>query len=209
MGTDEAELIARLRAGDRMALETLYRQHVQRVWRYGWFITRSRDAAAEIVQETFLRVLRSVGRFEARSTLATWLLTVTRSAALEYVRRRQRERLGRSVMPQLHVVSDSHPAVTAGGDPPGNAAMSDADATREEVRAALATLPEAQRDVLILHELCELSVRDAAGVLGWSETRTKVTLFRARRRLRETLSAAGVFRDAREAARKARGQARA
>jgi RNA polymerase sigma-70 factor (ECF subfamily) len=177
MADGDAELAARARTGDRTALEALYRRHVGRVWRYGWFRTCSREAAADVVQETFLRVAKSVGQFEGRSTFATWLFAVARSVAIQQARRERPPRTSPADPPILHLV----PAA-AGPDH-----RLDTDDTRQAVRQAVAELPGGQRDATVLCELSGLSIHEAAEVLGWSESRVKVTLFRARRRLRSLL----------------------
>jgi RNA polymerase sigma-70 factor (ECF subfamily) len=177
MADGDAELAARARTGDRAALEALYRRHVGRVWRYGWFRTRSREAAADVVQETFLRVAKSVGQFEGRSTFATWLFAVARSVAVQQARRDRPPRTSPADPPILHLV----PAAAGPED------QLDAHDTRQAVRQAIAELPGGQRDATVLCELSGLSIREAAEALGWTESRVKVTLFRARRRLRNRL----------------------
>ena len=59
MSDTDAELAARCAEGDMAALDALYRRYADRVWRYAWSRTRSRDGAADVVQEAFLRVARS------------------------------------------------------------------------------------------------------------------------------------------------------
>lgn len=177
MASDDAESVARLKAGDPSGLETLYRRYVERVWRYGWFRTRSREAAAEIVQETFLRVARSIGSFEGRSAFGTWLFAITRRVAIEHGRRERRDRETIHGPTILRLV----PAV----ETPDSLEAEDA---RDAVRRAMADLPAAQRDVVVLCEFSGLNMCEAAEALGWGESRVKVTLHRARRRLRETLS---------------------
>ncbi|MCP4247533.1 MAG: RNA polymerase sigma factor [bacterium] len=173
-----ARLVARAADGDRDALEALYRRYVECVWRYAWFRSRDRDAAAEIVQETFLRLIRSVDRFEGRSSLDTWLYAIARSVAIEQSRKARRQ--GR-LADQPEVLRLVRPDV----DPPD--ALAD-ETRREAVRRAVADLPGPQRDAIVLCELSGLSIRDAGQVLGWGQSRVKVTLFRARRRLRDLLS---------------------
>ena len=173
----DAELAARAGAGDRVALEALYRRHVRRVWRYGWFRTHSREAAADIVQETFLRVARSVGGFEGRSSFATWLFAVARSVAVGQARSEQANRLPGTHQAVLRLIR-------AGDDRGDPLERTEAN---EAVRRAVAELPGAQRDAVVLCELSGLGIREAAQVLGWGESRVKVTLFRARRRLRDLL----------------------
>ena len=177
MQDDDRGLARRVAAGDMLALEVLYRRHVGRVWRYAWFRTHSREAAAEIVQETFLRVARSARQFEGRSRFTTWLFAVVRSVAINHLRKQRRERAVVGEPAVLRLVS-------GGSDPPERAEHAD---TRRAVREALTRLPAAQRDALVLCDLSELSMKAAAELLGWSVPRVKTTLFRARRRLRDEL----------------------
>ena len=172
----DGEWVAGRKAGDRWGLEALYRRYVERVWRYGWFRTRSRESAAEIVQETFLRVAKSIASFEGRSAFGTWLFAITRRVAIEQGRRERRDRETIHGPTILRLV----PAV----ETPDSLEAEDA---REAVRRAMADLPAAQRDVVVLCEFSGLSMSEAAEALGWGESRVKVTLHRARRRLRETL----------------------
>ena len=181
----DAELAARAGRGDRIALELLYGRYVERVWRYAWFRTHSREAAADIVQETFLRVAQSAGQFEGRSSLATWLFAVTRSVAIQQGRtdRKCQRRLDDPAI--LRLVPPSHEAANP----------LERDDTRQAVRRAVAKLPGAQRDAIVLCELSGWRIREAAEVLGWGESRVKVTLHRARGRLAELLAAYVADRD--------------
>jgi RNA polymerase sigma-70 factor (ECF subfamily) len=175
----DSELVGRCAAGDMAALEVLYRRHAERVWRYAWFRTHSREAAAEVVQETFLRIARSGGRFEGRSAFSTWLFAVTRSVAIDHARREQRHRSVATEPKLLRLVPSSElgrPAVRMSSDE-----------ARQAVRKAVAALPPAHRDAIVLCELSGLQIREAAEVLGWGESRVKTTLFRARRKLRDLL----------------------
>lgn len=177
MANTDAQLAARAARGDMAAFEALYRRHVERVWRYAWLRTHSRHDAAEIVQETFLRVTRSIRGFKRGSTFTTWLYAVTRSVAVDLARRRQREkdRIERAGVLQLPPTERREPESVA------------IEEVRREVRQAVAALPGAQRDAVVLCELSGLGLAEAAEVLNWSQSRVKVTLFRARRRLRDRL----------------------
>ncbi|MDO8629717.1 MAG: RNA polymerase sigma factor [Phycisphaerales bacterium] len=173
----DAQLALKCKSGDNAATELLYRRYVDRVWRYGWFVTRSREAAGEIVQDTFLRVVRSIGRFEGRSTFATWLFALTRSAAMEFLRQKRQEERRRTDPAIIRLVTSDE----------RNEADAEGEESREVVRQAVAELPGAQRDAVILCEFVGMSIAEVADVLGWGKSRVKVTLFRARRRLREML----------------------
>lgn len=179
MAIADAELAKRAAKGDTVALEALYRRHVDAVWRYAWLRSNSREQAAEVVQDTFLRVMRSIRRFKGQSAFGTWLFTLARSASIEHARREQRERAARDKVGVLRLVGATNDSETDRPD----------QEVRRAVRRAIAELPGAQRDAVVLCELTGKSVREAAEVLGWGESRVKVTLFRARRRLRDKLRA--------------------
>ncbi len=190
----DADLVARAKYGDQAALELLCRRHLTGVWRYAWFRTHSRESAAEIVQETFLRVTRFIAGFDGRSSFGTWLFTLARSVSIEFSRR---ERLRRRLDAEQRIIRfvtavAVQPSLTAGAARPSHGtaagqASDSPDADREAVRDAVANLPGPQRDAVVLCELSDMTIADAAAVLGWTEGRVKSTLFRARRRLRERL----------------------
>jgi RNA polymerase sigma factor (sigma-70 family) len=90
MAESERDLVRRLQGGERAALEVLYRRYVERVWRYAFARTRDREVAADVVQDTFLRVWQRIGTFRGRAQFSTWLFAVARSALVDEVRRRQR-----------------------------------------------------------------------------------------------------------------------
>ena len=67
--------------GDREALRALYERHSRRVYAFARAMSGSEDAAAEVLQETFLRAAKAMGRFRGQAQFLTWLLAVARSAA--------------------------------------------------------------------------------------------------------------------------------
>lgn len=172
--------------GDRAALEMLYRRYVDRVWRYAWHTTHSREQANDIAQETFLRIARSAHQFEGRAQVATWIFALARSTAIAYARREKRHRQPIDPASALRLVADDSPQPQSHEE------------TAESVRSAVATLPGAQRDVVVLCDVSGMSTRDVAHTLGWGESRVKVTLFRARRALRKLLSGKGIGKEIRE-----------
>lgn len=176
----DRELVAAFRGGDRGALEKLYVRHAERIWRYGRYFSGREDVAAEIVQETFLRVIKYVKGYEGRSRFSTWLFTLARSAAVQEVNRRR----DRGESPLTDENSGGLAGGSGGVDP---AAAAETVELRRTVREAVALLPDAEREALVLFELEGLSGREAGEVLGWNEAKVKSVVFRARRRLREML----------------------
>ena len=84
---DEA-LIARIAAGDKLAMRALFARHHLRIYRFALRFVRSPQNAEDLVSEVFLEVWRHAGTFEARSAAATWLLAIVRHKALSRLRRR-------------------------------------------------------------------------------------------------------------------------
>ena len=206
MGDPDMMLVKQCRAGNRAGLEALYRRHADRVWRYGWFVTQSKESASEILQETFLRVVQSIGRFKGRSRFSTWLFAVMRSAAMDHLRQGRRETnetdlnddepvilkleslsgatpLGRKLVADDEVGSNE----ISGSVGSSGGLRADDGGARQQVRDAVAGLPPQQQDAVILCELLELETKEVAEILNWSESRVRTTLCRARRSLRDAL----------------------
>ncbi|HOX08622.1 MAG TPA: RNA polymerase sigma factor [Planctomycetota bacterium] len=160
--------------GDREAMRELYERHSRRVFAFARSMTGSEDAAAEVLQETFLRAARGMSRFKGESEFSTWLLAVAKSAAGDLGRRAQRRERDQKMDPPERV--NPEPA-----DHLGSRELTEA------VRQAVLRLPEAERLAVTLCELQELPLQEAGAVLGWTEGKLKSTLWRARGRLKKQL----------------------
>ncbi len=177
---DESELIERTLQGDEGAFRTLYRRHADALWRFALRLTAGVDADAdELVQETWSRALRSLARFERRSSLKTWLFAIASRCAWEEARRagadrRKIERLG------VELGASTRVAGVGPTDRPGPAG-------RLDLERALRALPRGFRTVLVLHDVEGLPHRRIAEELGISTGTSKSQLSRARRRMRELL----------------------
>ena len=179
MSDADAELVDAFKAGDAQALEALYWRHADRVWRYACYFSGSNDAASEIVQDTFVRVAQHAAKFESRARFSTWLFTIVRSVAIDAAARRRRDPLQHSSEEPMQRLSAATP------EPADDAAAAE---TRAAVRKAIARLPENEREAVLLCEIEDLPLREAGEILGWGESRLKVTLFRARRKLKDMLA---------------------
>jgi RNA polymerase sigma-70 factor, ECF subfamily len=174
----DANIVSAFKAGDSGALEELYWRHADRVWRFARYFSGSDDAAAEIAQETFVRVAQNLKSFDGRARFSTWLFTIVRSVAVSIsTRARRAPRATEDEQMQQVPGSQPEPSATA-----------EAAETRETVRKAIARLPENEREAILLCEIEDMPLREAGAVLGWGESRVKVTLFRARRRLKDMLA---------------------
>ncbi len=197
----ERELLDRLLSGDEGAFETLVALLHPPMLRFvRTFISRA-DVAEEVVQETWLTVLRGLQGFEGRSSLKTWIFHILANRA------RTRATRDARVIPFADLLSaddESGDAVlesrfTPDGrwtEPPARWQVNTPEALllRAEVMAqletALETLPPAQRMVVTLRDVEGLSSDEVCSVLGISESNQRVLLHRGRTRLRRDLAVA-------------------
>ena len=170
-GLNEAEMVARARAGDESAWLALVDMHGQAVFRLAYLLTGDADDAADVAQETLLRAYRHLHRFDATQPLRPWLLRIARNLAYNWRRsvRRFAAALGRYQAGRLVQAEASDPA------------------PYDEVRQALAGLNARDRDVIYVRYFLELSVAETAAVLGVAEGTVKSRLARALARMRAVL----------------------
>jgi RNA polymerase sigma-70 factor, ECF subfamily len=186
----DAELLARLRAGDERAFVTLVRRHHAAMLRLAACYVPSAAIAEEVVQDTWLGVLRGLGGFEGRSSIRTWLYRILVNRA-----RTAGERERRSV-----AIGDAGPAVDRSRfDATGHWAVppehwvDDADDRMDaaklagRLRSAIDELPERQREVVTLRDIEGLTGEEVCSVLDISEGNQRVLLHRGRSRLRQAL----------------------
>ena len=167
MKTDEALLRAIGRA-DRQAFRELYDRHSERVYRFSISLVRNAHLAEEVLQETMLTVWKNAASFRGASKVTTWILGIARNQAHSLLRREKKgERL---------------PEDPKGEPDPAEVAEIDVRVTQ-----ALQTLSPEQQEVLHLVFFEEMSLADAAAVLGIPEGTVKSRLFYARKALAKEL----------------------
>ena len=91
--TSDEVLIGRIANGDRLAMQVLFARHHVRVYRFVLRLTRNEATAEDVISDVFLDVWRQAGKFEGRSAVSTWLLSIARFKALSVLRRRGDEEL--------------------------------------------------------------------------------------------------------------------
>ena len=170
--TEQSEWLERARLGDTRAFESLYREHSGRVYGLCLRLTRDPATAEDCTQETFINAWRNLPNFEGRSALGTWLHRIAVNATLAKTRRGSLE-----IVPQP-AAEDDEPAYE--GEAPD-------DTPPLDVEAAVSTLPEGARHVLVLYGIYGYTHEEAAGMLGIAVGTCKAQLHRARRLLRERL----------------------
>jgi RNA polymerase sigma-70 factor, ECF subfamily len=190
---EEMALIERLRSGDEAAFAHLVRTHQPAMLRLARGFVPSQAVAEDVVQDTWLGVVRGIDRFEGRSSLATWLFTILVNRAKTAGVREQRHRGPRDDS-DVADLADSFDAGGGWARPPDAWAEEAEDRIVAEqlaarARAFLDELPPAQREVVLLRDVEGLGSHEACQVLGISEGNQRVLLHRGRTRVRNALAA--------------------
>jgi RNA polymerase sigma-70 factor (ECF subfamily) len=170
----DAELAARAAGGNEAAFHTLYHRHRDAVWGFAWVLTGSRYEAEDLLQECFLVFIRKAAAFDpARAQLRTWLFSVMRNLHHQHRRRKG--------------IIDSEAPEVAAPDPNMEEVLIRGE-TSEAVRAAVASLPDTQREAVFLFEFEGLSIKETASILQIEPNAVKVRLHRGRERLKQLLA---------------------
>jgi len=174
-------LLARARAGEEAALEQLFRRFEAPVYSLARRLTRSPHDAEDVLQETFLEVVRSIRRFRGDGSLAGWIRKVAASKALMKLRGGAGRTFEEIVPEQLGDEGDGHRSHSSG--------VATA-AERVDLETALGRLSDAARVVIWLHDVEGYSHDEIAAMAGKTSSYSKSQLARAHARLREMLAPA-------------------
>ena len=204
---DDEELLSRLRAGDEVAFGALVDRYHAGLMRVARTYVSTKEAAEDVVQETFLGVIKGIDRFEGRSSVKTWMFRILVNRA-----QTKGEREGRS-RPFSDLSDDGSATVDPdrfekGGrwagtwsSPPSHDTMPEARVLADELGARLRevidSLPEVQRTVLELRDVQGLSAAEVCELLDITEANQRVLLHRARGRARALLEYYVTERDTR------------
>jgi RNA polymerase sigma-70 factor (ECF subfamily) len=191
---DERALLERLRGGDEQAFEVLVARHDGAMRRVARTFVRTDASAADVVQETWLGVVRGLDTFEGRSSLATWIFRILVNTARTRATRDARN------LPFSALESDDRPAVEPGAfaaDGRWTSAPTRLDADpetgllsgelREHLLRAVDALSADQRAVITLRDLAGLSGPEVCDLLDLTDVNQRVLLHRARARVRTAL----------------------
>ena len=172
-------LVERIASGDRLAMQALFARHRTSVYR--WLLRFVSDAtlAEDLLSEVFLDVWRQAGRFEGRSSVATWLLSIARYKALSVARRRR-----------IHAELDEHIEATVADTSDDPEAALEKKARNESLRQALSKLSTEHRQVIDLVYYHEKSVEEVAQILDVPAATVKTRMFYARKKLAVLISGA-------------------
>lgn len=170
----DEQLFARVQAGDASALGVLFDRHYDDALHLSFRLLRDPDAAADAVQEAFLRILRYRRTWRGRGSWRAWLYTVVRNACIDRLSARRREEEVLMRLPEEPARDRSNPAAGP-------------EERVERLEAAIAGLPRSRREPLILKSIHGFSYREIAMICDISEGAARVRVHRALRDLRRLL----------------------
>lgn len=181
MGADDVLLMTRISEGDQAALGTLYDRWVRPVYSVVVQLLKDADDAEDVVEETFWQAWQKASSYsEEKGPVANWLLTIGRRKALDRLRAKRRHR--EDLLDDTDSVED-----WASGDP-SPLEMSEADERKARLIEAMRSLPEEQRQALVLGYFRGLSQTEIASVTGEALGTIKTRMRLGMQKLREPLN---------------------
>ena len=184
---DESALIEASQAGDPRALDELVRRNQDRVYSFAMRMCRNVEDAKDILQETFLGVVRSIRDFRAESRFSTWLYRIAHNVVYDWTRKKRIEGVGElndEVFERDRIDPASATTPDAGESPDEAMARSE---LRVKIEAALAKLSPEHREVVLLKDVQGLAYKEIAEVMGSSIGTVMSRLFYARQKLQTLL----------------------
>ncbi|MGD9783960.1 MAG: sigma-70 family RNA polymerase sigma factor [Hyphomicrobiaceae bacterium] len=179
---DDVNLIQRIAGRDELALRALVGRHQVRLFRFLMRLVRDEGMAEELSNEVFMEVWRNAERYEGRSQVGTWLLSIARNRAVSRLRKRRESSWDEDAAAEIADDSDTPEVTTQKLD------------KAEALRRCLNGLSAEHREIVDLVYYQEMSVAEVAEIIGIPENTVKTRLFYARKKLSELLLKAGVDR---------------
>jgi RNA polymerase sigma-70 factor (ECF subfamily) len=192
----DEELFQRFRQGERPAFEALLRRHRAPLFTFVLRVlgTGDRARAEDVVQDTFVRVIRGAHDWEQRARFSTWLFTIARNLCLDHMRR-EKHRQAES-LDEPAGADDARPlSETIEGPQAGPERQTSNARVRPVITTAIEKLPAEQREVFVLREYSGVPFKEIAELTGVSENTVKSRMRYALEGLRKALTAAGIDGD--------------
>jgi RNA polymerase sigma-70 factor (ECF subfamily) len=181
----DAQLMLRVKEGDNESFRLLLEKHRNSVIHFVYRMVQDRAISEELAQEVFLRVYKSRDSYEPTARFTTWLFRIATHLALNWIRDGKKERNQQ----RLDDDNDGEmPAREVADRKPSVEQKMVQHAKLQEIRDAIALLPEKQRAAVLMHKYEEMEYSQIAGVLHVSESAVKSLLFRAYESLRARLA---------------------
>jgi RNA polymerase sigma-70 factor (ECF subfamily) len=174
------------------AFDRLYRDHVDRIYRFAQRLCRRVEDAQDLVQDTFLNAYRGLGQFRGDAQVSTWLYRIATRASLRLRRKRKGEPDRELSLDEFIPTSDGEFTlqIPTDGLTPEEALQN--KELRRAVHQAIQKLPNKYRLVLVLRDMEGLTAKEVGAIMGLNERAVKSRLHRARLFVRRELSARGI-----------------
>jgi RNA polymerase sigma-70 factor (ECF subfamily) len=186
MPDDDPALLQRAREGDHAALGQLLSAHQGRVYGVCLRMVRHPDDAAELAQDTLVKVVQKLGDFRGDARFSTWVTRIAMNLSLSHLRKRKLRQTVSLDQPAHAAAVTPRGAMLAGGELPPDQRVEEAEMQRL-LQSALGRLEPDQRAVLVLRDLQQLDYAEIARALELPVGTVKSRLFRARLALRQMM----------------------
>jgi RNA polymerase sigma-70 factor (ECF subfamily) len=177
----ENDLIKQAKLGDKGALSELVSRYNEKIYNLALRILRNKEDAEDVLQETFLQVIRKLDTFDERSTFFTWIYRIATNASLMKLRKKKQVFTELPDKPDL----EDQLFIDWSQDPSLNVQNEE---IKEVLNKAIGELSDIYRSVFILRDIEHLSIRETSNILNISEENVKIRLRRARLFLRDKIS---------------------
>ena len=172
-------LVERVAAGDRLAMQVLYQRHHLRVYRFVLRIVNDAATAEDLTSDVFLDVWKHAGRFEGRSQVSTWILSIARYKAAAALRCRANDPLDEEIAKKIPDAADNPELIV---QKQNQSAI---------LRQCLTQLSPAHREIIDLVYYHEKSIAEVAEIIDAPQNTVKTRMFHARKRVAALLDARG------------------
>lgn len=163
--------------------EEIYEKYHRDIFQFLFYLVRDRHKAEDLTQEVYIRVIKSIDRFEHRSSLKTWILSIARNVAIDHFRKEKKKR--NMLLSQFEEkgfdIRDEQKI------PEEIAVQND---QIQQLYRCLQLCTVDQQTVLIARFIQDLSIAETAEVLGWTQSKVKTTQHRAIKQLKKYMEAA-------------------
>ena len=183
----DAEIVRRVRAGDRALFEILMRRHNQRVYRAARAVVKDEHEVEDVMQQAYINAFTHLHQFEERSQFSTWLTRIALNEAFGRRRKMQVESIARGPSDIDQDAGASMDSIRSAQPDPERQAY--AQELAQVIEAAVDTLPETYRMVFMLRDIEGLSTSETGEGLGLGEEAVKTRLHRARAMMRRAVTA--------------------
>ena len=173
---DDQAVIARVQAGDKDSFRMLVERYSHGVFRLAYRMTGNEQDAEEVVQESFLRAYRQLGRYESRASFGTWLYRIASNYALDFMRARRRNGERDEPLERLPAQGPAADRLAYSGQ------------VRRKIEEAMDLLSEQERAAFVLRHYEGQSIEEIGQALRLNANATKNSIFRAVQKLRRALA---------------------